>query len=343
MALRKEPARRYGSAAQLAGDLESHLQSLPVVARPDTLPYRARKFVRRHRAGVAAAAVVVLLVAGFIGSLIVQGRRIARERDKARYALGFLVDTFKEADPYHTQGERLTADEILTRGAERVSRDLSGQPDVQAALMDAIGEVERGLGRYDRAEPLLERGLALRSATFGPASPEAAESLEHLGRLKQDRSAYAEAEELLRRALEIKRSRLGDRRLETAKTLNQLGELLVAKGRPTEAEKLHREALVHRHAGGGSGRADRGREPALSRQGEEGAGQLRRRREDRPPGAGRRAQDAGPPGPGALSLSDQHRRGPDRRPANSRRRRACCELPWGRSGGFSARSTPTWP
>ncbi|HTG33067.1 MAG TPA: serine/threonine-protein kinase [Thermoanaerobaculia bacterium] len=243
MALRKDPGRRYGSAAQLARDLDSHLQSLPVMARPDTLPYRARKFVRRHRAGVAAAAVVVLLVAGFIGSLIVQGRRIARERDKARYSLTFLLDTFKDADPYHTKGERLTADEIMTRGAERVSRDLSRQPDIQAALMDAIGEVERGLGRYDRAEPLLERGLELRSATFGPSSMEVADSLEHLGRLKQDRSAYADSEELLRRALAIKRSRLGDRRLETAKALNQLGDLLVTKGESTEAEKLHREAL----------------------------------------------------------------------------------------------------
>jgi len=243
MALRKEPGRRYGSAAQLARDLDSHLQSLPVMARPDTLPYRARKFARRHRAGMAAAAVVVLLVAGFIGSLIVQGRRIARERDKARYSLTFLLDTFKDADPYHTKGERLTADEIMTRGAERVSRDLSRQPDVQAALMDAIGEVERGLGRYDRAEPLLERGLELRSATFGPSSMEVADSLEHLGRLKQDRSAYADSENLLRRALAIKRSLLGDRRLEIAKVLNRLGELLVTKGEPTEAEKLHREAL----------------------------------------------------------------------------------------------------
>jgi serine/threonine protein kinase len=244
MALRKEPGRRYGSAAQLSRDLESHLQSLPVMARPDTLPYRARKFARRHRAGVAAAAVVVLLVGGFIGSLIVQGRRIVQERDKARYSLTFLLDTFKDADPYHTKGERLTADEIMTRGAERVSRDLSRQPDIQAALMDAIGEVERGLGRYDRAEPLLERGLALRSATFGPSSMEVADSLEHLGRLKQDRSAYADSEELLRRALAIKRSLLGNRRLETAKALNQLGELLVTKGESTEAEKLHREALA---------------------------------------------------------------------------------------------------
>ena len=206
------------------------------MARPDTLPYRARKFVRRHRAGVAAAAVVVLLVAGFVVSLIAQGRRIAQERDKARYSLSFLLDTFKDADPYQTKGERLTADEIMTRGSERVSRDLSRQPDIQAALMDAIGEIERGLGRYDHAEPLLERGLALRRATFGPSSLEVADSLEHLGRLKRDRSAFIEAEELLRRALAIRREQPGDR-LETAKTLNQLGELLVIEGEPPKPRR----------------------------------------------------------------------------------------------------------
>jgi serine/threonine-protein kinase len=242
MALRKEPARRYGSAAQLSRDIENHLQSLPVLARADTLSYRTRKFVRRHRVGVSAAAMVVLLVAGFIVSLIVQGRRIARERDKAQYSLSFLLDTFKDADPYHTKGEHLTADEILTRGADRVSRDLSGRPDVQGALMDAIGEVERGLGRYDRAEPLLGRGLTLRRATFGPDSLEVAESLEHLGLLKQERSSFAEAERLLRQALAIKQARLGDRSLDTAKTLNELGGLLANTGKAVEAEKLHREA-----------------------------------------------------------------------------------------------------
>src|SRR4029077_12100185 len=100
----------------------------------------------RHRAGTAAAAAVAVLVAGVIVSLIVQDRRLVRERDRARSPLSFLTNTFKDAAPSHTRGERLTADEIMTRGADRVSRDLARQPDVQAALMDAIGEVERGLG-----------------------------------------------------------------------------------------------------------------------------------------------------------------------------------------------------
>jgi len=247
MALRKEPDRRYGSAAQLARDLEKHRQNLPVTARPDTLRYRTRKFVRRHRAGVAATAAVVLLVAGFVASLIAQGRQLAQERDKARYALTFLVDTFKQADPYQTKGEKLTAREILDQGAHRITRELAGQPDVQAAVMDAIGEVNLGLGRFGEAEPLLHRSLTLRREVFGSSSLEVAESLEHLAVLRNERSDRAGAEARLREALAIRR-RQGAGGIALAKTLNRLGDVLVTEGASPEAlaesEALHREALA---------------------------------------------------------------------------------------------------
>ncbi|HKI04163.1 MAG TPA: serine/threonine-protein kinase [Thermoanaerobaculia bacterium] len=247
MALRKEAQRRYGSAAQLSRDLENHLQSLPVAARPDALLYRGRKFLRRHRAGAAAAAVVALVVLGFLLSLISQRRQVVEERDKARYALSFLVDTFKQADPYQTRRGQLTAREILDQGEARVSRELAGRPDVQAALMGAIGEVDYGLGRYDEAEPLLERALALRLEVYGPESLEAAESLELLGRLKAeraDRSEIAAAEKLLRRALALKRRLLGNDSIEVAATLNQLGSFLSETNATPDVEKLHREALA---------------------------------------------------------------------------------------------------
>jgi len=65
MALRKEPQRRYPSAEQFAEDVRRHLESLPVVARNNTVEYRVSKFVARHKAGTAAtaAAIVILLVA----------------------------------------------------------------------------------------------------------------------------------------------------------------------------------------------------------------------------------------------------------------------------------------
>jgi hypothetical protein len=64
-ALRKDPARRYVSVAQFSEDIGRHLDGLPVIARKDTFGYRASKFVKRHRAGVAtAAAIFFLLIAG---------------------------------------------------------------------------------------------------------------------------------------------------------------------------------------------------------------------------------------------------------------------------------------
>lgn len=248
MALRKEPRRRYGSAAQLSRDLEKHLQDLPVTARPASLRYRTRKFVRRHRAAVAATAAMVVLAAGFIASLVVQGRQLTRERDKARYALSFLVGTFKQADPYQTKGEKLTARDILDQGANRISLELTGQPDVQAAVMDAIGEVNLGLGRYAEAEPLLTRSLALRRQASGPNSLDVADSLEHLAELRNERSDRTGAETHLREALAIRRLNQGDNDLAVARTLNRLGATLVERGVSPEAapaiEAIHREALT---------------------------------------------------------------------------------------------------
>ena len=59
-ALRREPDRRYPGAAALGDDLRRHLAGLRVEARPDTFSYRAGKFVRRHRGGVAAAALTLV-------------------------------------------------------------------------------------------------------------------------------------------------------------------------------------------------------------------------------------------------------------------------------------------
>src|SRR5262245_52207434 len=87
MALRKEPERRYGSAEQLSEDIRRHLEGLPVIARKDTLGYRSAKFLQRHKAGVAATALVLTLVIGFIVSLAVKSAQVTRERDNNRRLL----------------------------------------------------------------------------------------------------------------------------------------------------------------------------------------------------------------------------------------------------------------
>ena len=82
-ALEKDRARRYGTPSELAGDITRYLRNEPVVARQASRGYRLRKYVRRHRIGVTAAAGVVALLVTFAVMQAVQLRRITRERDRA--------------------------------------------------------------------------------------------------------------------------------------------------------------------------------------------------------------------------------------------------------------------
>jgi WD40 repeat protein/predicted Ser/Thr protein kinase len=84
-ALEKDPARRYGSAEELAADLRRHLSNEPIRARPPSALYQLRKFARRHKALVAAVLGIGLaLAAGTVVSVLyaVSAGRNARAADE---------------------------------------------------------------------------------------------------------------------------------------------------------------------------------------------------------------------------------------------------------------------
>jgi len=87
-ALRKEPARRYASPQELADDIRRHLEGRPVRARPDSLRYRAAKFVGRHRAGMTAVALVVVALLGGMAATLRQARIAEANRLRAEKRFG---------------------------------------------------------------------------------------------------------------------------------------------------------------------------------------------------------------------------------------------------------------
>jgi serine/threonine protein kinase/tetratricopeptide (TPR) repeat protein len=242
-ALRKEPARRYESAARLAEDLRRHLGGLPILMRPATWRYRSSRFVQRHRVGAGVAAVVALLVLAFAAALGVQMRRVARERDTAQQVSNLLLEMYAAFNPSESRGSQVTADAVLDRGAARIQAELQDQPDVQARMLDAIGTLYLEIGLTDRAIDVLQSSLSIRQTAGQRDTLEAAKTLNQLANAHRGHAAYAAAEPLAREALEIRRRRSGGRSPDTAESLDTLGVLLLLQGYPVEGAPLLTEAL----------------------------------------------------------------------------------------------------
>lgn len=253
MALRKEATRRYLSVEQFAEDLRRYLEGLPVMARPDTFTYRASKFVRRHRVGVAAAVLVLFSLLGGILATAYAARQARAERDRANQAAAMaqavtqsFVSVFEFADPGQAKGNAITAKELLDQGAEKVVRDLQDQPVVQAKLMATLGGLYQRIGVYDRAHVLMAEALELRRRALGAEHAEVAESLHQLAALAYEKSDFSESEAQFRAALALRLKRLGANHLDVADSMANLGQVLLAEGKFAEAEPLVREALTLR-------------------------------------------------------------------------------------------------
>lgn len=248
-ALAAEPRRRYASVRELADDIRRWQENEPVRARPDRWTYRASKFAQRHRVGVLAVATTLVTLVGALGAVTWQATVAASARDRAEQALAesqsvsqFLAELFQAADPSRVAGDTGTARAILRQGVARVD-GLSGQPLVQARMLDALGLVFLNLGEYDRARDFTARSLALRREGLEPSHMDIAVSLQHHGRVLRFLSRYDESERDYLEALDILRRSGRDRTPLAAELLGDLGFLMPYLGRDEDASRYYREML----------------------------------------------------------------------------------------------------
>jgi serine/threonine-protein kinase len=242
-ALRKEPQRRYASVQHLRDDIRRHLERRPVSARPATWGYRARRFVGRHRVGVAAAAVVAAsLIAGLAGT-IWQAQAASRQARRAEEVRQFVVELFQVSDPDQSRGDTITARALLDRGAARLDTALATEPEVRAEMLAVLGGIYRKLGLYDRALPLLEEALAVRGDRLGSRHLDAAQSGADLASVLYEQGEYQRAEEVTRRSLAVRRELLGSEDTLVAASLTDLAAILNAQGKLAESESLYRAGL----------------------------------------------------------------------------------------------------
>ncbi len=245
-ALKRDPAERYASAAAFAEDLRHYLDHEPIAARPDTLGYRASKFLRRRWRGVTAAAAVAALIIGLTGfyaaRLTAERNRARFEADKAGKVSALLTSMLTASDPFgNPDGKEPTVRGLLDAGAARVRKELAGQFELQAQMLTVIGRVYQRLGANDKSQVLLEEALAI-----GRRSPEnetLAQTLNDLGVMLRDKGDNPGAARMLGEALTIRRRLLGNENKEVAVTVSELGRVARDMGDQEGAEAFTTEAL----------------------------------------------------------------------------------------------------
>ena len=252
MAMRKEPARRYVSVGQLAEDVQAYLGGYPIRARTDAWAYRSKKFIQRHRAAVVAAGVIAVALVGFSIGMGLLARKAQRERASAEREAQFLNRIFQSTTPEEARGKPVSGPELLDEAAKRVDAEFSGEPELQARLLDNIGLAYKGMGLYDKSEALMQRAFDLRRKILGDSNLDTAATLDGLASVIRLKSEYARAEPLFRKALAIRQSKLPPNDLLIAESMANLGECLYWEDRNQEAESLLRQALAIERSHGNS-------------------------------------------------------------------------------------------
>ena len=241
--LKKNPDERYASVNAVGDDLSRYLGHQPISARPDAIAYRVGRYIRRHRVGVAVAAALVMLLAGFAVMQAVQLRRITRERDRADRIARFMTDMFKVADPGQKLGNTVTARDVLDKAAHDIDTGLTHDPELQARLMYVMGMSYNNLGLYSRAQKLFERSAQVAGSALGPADIQTLRSRQRLAWTLYQQGQFAAAESQQRSLVETERRAFGEKNEEVIGTMGDLATTLSEEGRLPEAEQLQRDVL----------------------------------------------------------------------------------------------------
>jgi tetratricopeptide (TPR) repeat protein len=251
-ALRKSPAERYANAALLADDLRRYLQHEPVTARPDALGYRVAKFVRRHRIGVAAGAVVATALAVGVGVALWEANEAQRQRVQAEGLIEFMLGDLRKKlqpvgrlDVLDAVGAKALA-YYAAQDASRLDADSLGR---RARALHLIGEIAERRGSLEDAMRVFQRAadstaeLMARDPHDAQRIFDHAQSVYWVGYIARRRGQVAQAEASFREYQVLAQQLIGidprnvDWRIETAYAAQNLGVLYLETDRLTPALK----------------------------------------------------------------------------------------------------------
>ncbi len=246
-ALEKEQIRRYNSSEQFADDIKRYINGHPVMARPATIIYRTNKFISRHKGAVFAFSFFIIFIISLISFYTM---KLADERDKAQFEAEkakqisqFMISIFEVADPSQSQGETITARQLVDEGVKRLDEELADQPIIKSEMMKELGGVYYSLGLLEKSKELYEKSLILLKEYNSNNLIGIAGVYHNLGDVNYDLGLYKLADTLYNEAYTLKKSVLADNDTLIAIELISLATLSRLENNFKKSQKLYQEAL----------------------------------------------------------------------------------------------------
>jgi eukaryotic-like serine/threonine-protein kinase len=157
--LSKRPEQRYPSVEALGLDLRRYEEGRPVLARPQSVGYRARKYFARHRWALITGGAVTAVLAISLSLVAWQAKQALAEAARAQAMQDFMVGLFEQAGG--APGQAMDLRSLLSAAEMRDRNEPSQQPRTRAELLGLLARLRLSLGDYREAGELLQRQAAL--------------------------------------------------------------------------------------------------------------------------------------------------------------------------------------
>jgi eukaryotic-like serine/threonine-protein kinase len=264
------PEDRYRTAAALSDDLHRYLRGEPVLAAPDSLLYRLRKLVGRHRWAATASLAFACMTVAFVSRLEIERNRAlqaeaaaVREAGNASASRDFLVSVLAASDPQVGRGRPITVSALLASATSQLRNAHVHDEGTRAIVWLAVAEIYKnindpipGLQAVDMAADLIKRAppvqpelqarvLETRGVLLGQLEriDEAKRTLQDLITLRSDRDGDVLALARAHQAYAAVAA-LGNDREQAEQSLDRAMSLLKAGGE--QADRLRLDLLLDR-------------------------------------------------------------------------------------------------
>lgn len=245
-AMRKEPEDRYNSAQAFEDDIDNFESDFPVLATKGNRKYRFKKYIKRNNKYLTPALLMFVVVTGLVAfytyRLSINEQKAQLESQKATQISSFLTGLFSQNYPEISQGEDISARQLLDEGHKQVS-SLNNQKDVQISMLNLFSNIYHSLEVLDTSDSLAREAIKINEELNDPDEIELASSNFVLALVNRDNGNYDESLKHFKRALELQPLTGTEADTSYAARLSAMAYVLRVNDQLEEAVEANNEAI----------------------------------------------------------------------------------------------------